>query len=157
MQNITVYKFNEKGEYVWHYSGRVLLREETHIQLEAFFSRNNYVTSYHTFRKGDRMVEWFYSDRWYNVFQMHDVDDDHLKGWYCNITRPARLEDDAIYAEDLALDVFVYPDGRYLLLDEDEFAVLDIDDETRQNALQGLQELKNLIERAEGWFSAIQR
>lgn len=157
MQNITVYKFNEKGEYVWHYSGRVLFREETHIQLEAFFSRNNYVTSYHTFRKGDRMVEWFYSDRWYNVFQMHDVDDDHLKGWYCNITRPARLENDAIYAEDLALDVFVYPDGRYLVLDEDEFAVLDIDDGTRQNALQGLQELKNLIERAEGWFSAIQR
>lgn len=156
MSEITVYKLNEKGEKVWQYEGVVLARTEQSVQLEAFFKRKDYTTAYHTFRNGDRMMEWFYSDRWYNIFQMHDVDDDRLKGWYCNITRPARLEAKAIYAEDLALDVFVYPDGRYLVLDEDEFAALNIDDKTRQNALQGLQELKNLIEQHQGMFSVIE-
>lgn len=153
---ITVYKLNEKGQKVWQYEGVVLARGENFIQLEAIFARQDYVTSYHIFRKGDRMVEWFYSDCWYNIFQMHDVDDDQLKGWYCNITRPARLEENAIYAEDLALDVFVYPDGRWLVLDEDEFAALELDDSTRQMALQELDQLKKLIENAEGIFSAIQ-
>ncbi len=156
MDDITVYKFNEQGEYIWHYTGRVLFRDDSSIQLQAFFNRKDYATPYHTFRKGDRMVEWFYSQRWYNIFQMHDADDDHLKGWYCNITRPAQFEADEIYTEDLALDVFVYPDGRYIVLDEEEFATLELDDETRQNALQGLQELKNLIEGRQDIFSAIQ-
>ncbi|OQY20658.1 MAG: hypothetical protein B6I35_10355 [Anaerolineaceae bacterium 4572_32.2] len=36
----------------------------------------------------DRWTECFYTDRWYNVFEIHAADDS-LKGWYCNITRPA--------------------------------------------------------------------
>ena len=111
-ESIRVHKLNEGGEIVWHYDGRVLSRTATMVKLEAHFNRTDYVADYHTFRQGDRFVEWFYSDRWYNIFQMHDVDDDRLKGWYCNLTRPARIETDAIYAEDLALDLMVYPDGR---------------------------------------------
>ncbi|MBZ0308550.1 MAG: DUF402 domain-containing protein [Anaerolineae bacterium] len=157
MDDMIVYKFNEQGKHIWHYTGRVLFRDVLTIQLEAFFNRKDYTTPYHTFREGDRMVEWFYSQRWYNIFQMHDVDDDHLKGWYCNITRPARFEDYQIYTEDLALDVFIYPDGHSMVLDEEEFASLEIDNETRHSALQGLQELITLVEGRLDMFSAIQR
>jgi hypothetical protein len=155
MTSIRVHKLNEHGKPVFHYDGQVLGRDVSSVQLEAFFQGwqgKDVVRDYHTFRRGDRMVEWFYSDRWYNIFEMYDVDDGRLKGWYCNITRPARIEADAIYAEDLALDVMVYPDGRYIVLDEDEFAALDIDDLTRQQARLALENLVHLIEQAQGVF-----
>jgi hypothetical protein len=95
-------------------------------------------------------VERYYTDRWYNIFAVHDRDDDTLKAWYCNVTRPAEITPDRetpisrIAYVDLALDLLVFPDGRYLVLDEDEFANLPIDDLTRQKALDALDELKAL-------------
>lgn len=153
--SIRVHKLNAEGQTVWVYEGELLAATPTMMQIQAFFARSDYVASYHTFRQGDRMVEWFYSDRWYNVFQMHDVDDDRLKGWYCNITRPARLEAHAIYAEDLALDLMVYPDGRFVVLDEDEFEALHLDDETAQHAQNALETLKNMVINRSEMFALI--
>jgi uncharacterized protein len=155
-QSITVYKLNHHGQQVWHYEGVELERTPTSILLEAYFARDDYPTSYHIFKKGDRMLEWFFTDRWYNIFALHHRDNDSLEGWYCNITRPARIETNAIYADDLALDVMVYPDGRALVLDEDEFATLDLDDITRRQAQTALAELLGLVEMRWGPFAAIQ-
>ncbi|MEL7237198.1 MAG: DUF402 domain-containing protein, partial [Chloroflexota bacterium] len=57
-----------------------------------------------------------------------------LRGWYCNITRPAVINAAEIRADDLALDVIITPDGTTHLLDEDEFEALAIPDEDRQAA-----------------------
>ncbi|MFN8420148.1 MAG: DUF402 domain-containing protein [Anaerolineae bacterium] len=57
---------------------------------------------------------------WYNIFELHDVSDDHLAGWHCNITRPATITDDSVSWSDLALDVFISPVGDVLIVDEDE-------------------------------------
>jgi hypothetical protein len=156
-KSIRVHKLNEKGEEVWHYDGRILSRTATMVNLEAFFNRADYVADYHTFRHGDRFVEWFFNDRWYNIFQMHDADDDRLKGWYCNITRPARLAADAIYAEDLALDLMVYPDRSFRVLDEDEFAALKIKPAERTHALRALEDLKSMARHGRGIFASANR
>ncbi len=154
---ITVIKNDHTGREVWRYTGRVLARGVTWVQLEAFFNRPDRRTPYHTFRQGDRFVEWFYSDRWYNMFEMHDVDDDHLTGWYCNITRPALLRPDTVTADDLALDVFVAPDGAITVLDEDEFAALPLDDATRARARRALADLQRRIVSRQPPFDAIPR
>jgi uncharacterized protein len=123
---ITIYKCDHLGAPVWHYTGTLIERDEAWMCIEARFGREDVATPYVTFRKGDRMVEWFYTDRWYNIFQIHDVDDDQIKGWYCNITRPAHITMDTISADDLALDVFITPKGDILLDDEDEFELLNL-------------------------------
>lgn len=153
---ITVIKNDHRGREVWRYTGRVLARGTTWVQLEARFERpQDVITPYHTFRRGDRFVEWFFSDRWYNIFEMHDADDDRLTGWYCNITRPALLDGDTIYADDLALDLFVAPDGTVTVLDEDEFAALPLDETTRTQACRALQELRAMIAARQPPFDAI--
>jgi predicted RNA-binding protein associated with RNAse of E/G family len=153
---ITVIKNDHCGREVWRYTGRVLARGTTWVQLEARFERaHDVITPYHIFRRGDRFVEWFFSDRWYNIFEMHDVDDDHLKGWYCNITRPALLAGDTIYADDLALDLFVAPDGTNTVLDEEEFAALSLDETTRAQAKRALQELQERVAARHPPFDAI--
>ena len=138
---ITIIKNDYAGREVFRYSGHVVARGARWVQLEARFNRADKQTSYHTFRQGDRFVEWFYSDRWYNIFEMHDGGDDHLTGWYCNVTRPALLLPDTVQADDLALDVFVRPGGAIMVLDEDEFAALPLDVATRAEARRGLDAL----------------
>jgi hypothetical protein len=110
--------------------------------LEAEFNRED--TPFHEImlRSGDRFVETFYTDRWYNVFEIHDRDDHRLKGWYCNIGHPAVIEEETVTYIDLALDLLVYPDGRHLLLDEDEFTALALSPEVKQQARLALEELQ---------------
>jgi hypothetical protein len=152
---ITVVKNDYAGHEIWRYSGHELDRGDGWVKLEATFSRPDVPTHYHTFRQGDRFVEWFYSDRWYNIFEMHDADDDHLTGWYCNITRPAVLGQRMIRADDLALDVFITPDGAITVLDEGEFAALPLDQATRACARAALGELLHRIAARQPPFDAL--
>ena len=140
---ITVRKLNLAGEEVFSYPGEVVARTPTSVVVEAYFTRRDrYDLGYTIFERNDRFVEYFYTDRWYNVFEIHKATDDSLRGWYCNVTRPAVIEAGTVSAVDLALDVFVYPGGRTLLLDEDDFARLEISAEEQRNALAAVEELQ---------------
>jgi len=143
-QPITVRKLNLRGEQTWSYSGVILERAANTVRLEARFSRETVDAGYTTFETGDRFVEQFFADRWYNIFEVHSVHDDRIKGWYCNVTQPAVIEDRVVAAIDLALDVWIAPDGSALVLDEDEFAALELSEADRQSALAALDELKSM-------------
>lgn len=74
------------------------------------------------FEPGDVLTEHYWRDRWYAVKEVR-AGDGGLKGWYCDITRPAVLVDGVLTVEDLDLDLWVSADGSSVLrLDEDEFA-----------------------------------
>jgi protein associated with RNAse G/E len=138
---IPVIKHDHTGQEKWRYEGVVVERDGAHVLIEARFDRDKVDLGYVVFYRGDRFLEHYYGDRWYNVFEVHAAEDDRLKGWYCNFTRPARLGPDAIRYDDLALDLWVYPDRRTLILDRDDFDALPIDEAERQAVLDGLEEL----------------
>lgn len=140
---ITVIKNDHTGREVWRYEGMTLIRHPQHVVLEAIFNRDDMDLGYTVFRRGDRFVEWFYTDRWYNVFEIHDVDDDHIKGWYCNFTRPARLTGSQVEADDLALDLWVSADASKQVLDRDEFDALPISEHERGEVERALETLLN--------------
>lgn len=152
---ITVIKNDHTGEEVWRYEGVVVERTPSRVVLEARFNRDDMELDYMTFRRNDRFRETFYADRWYNIFEIHDVDDDRLKGWYCNFSRPAVIENGRVSADDLALDLFVYPDGRVLVLDEDEFEDLTLSDPVRAAVLAALEELQARVEAKQPPFEQI--
>jgi protein associated with RNAse G/E len=152
---ITIRKFDHDGRETWRYTGRLVARGANWMQIEAHFDRPDMDDGYVVFRQGDRFVEWYYADRWYNIFEIHDVDDDRIKGWYCNITRPALLSEDTVIWPDLALDVWISPNGEVLVLDEAEFAALPLDAATRTAALHALDEVRGLVARRAAPFSAI--
>lgn len=141
MSNFTVHKLDENGRFVLSYPAKVLTNSSTRVQLEAFFSRDDMDLGYTTFKRGDRFVEYFYTDRWYNVFEIYDRDDGGFKGWYCNICRPSVIEETAVYCEDLALDLWVTPQGQTTILDEDEFNKLAIPEAEKHIAQSALKEL----------------
>jgi len=142
---IKVQKKNLRGEVTVEYEGDVLRRDENSVKLEALFVREDKPFMDVVFKKGDRFVEYYYADRWYNIFTIHDRDDGKVKGWYCNIGKPAEIEDDVVSYVDLALDLWVSANGKLTMLDEDEFEELGLDAELRAAALKGLEELKELF------------
>ncbi|MET7306820.1 DUF402 domain-containing protein [Streptomyces sp. NPDC005134] len=73
------------------------------------------------FEPGDVFTEHYWRDRWFAVKEVR-TGGGTLKGWYCDITRPAVLRDGELLVEDLDLDLWVSADGSSVLrLDEDEF------------------------------------
>ena len=139
---ITVIKQNPDGQETWRYTGAVLTRERSYLVIEAFFDRNDMEFHGMWLCRGDRFVETYYFNRWYNIFEIHDHTDDRLKGWYCNICSPAIEKDGNLIYKDFALDLLVFPDGQQIVLDEDEFAALELSHLEQKTILAALTELK---------------
>jgi protein associated with RNAse G/E len=142
---IKVQKKNPAGEVTYEYEGVLLSRDENSVTLEALFDRADMPFMDVVFKTGDRFVEYYYTDRWYNIFIIHDRDTKKIKGWYCNIGKPAVVEDGIVSYVDLALDLWVAVDGKQTVLDEDEFEELKLNEELKTGALNGLDELKDLF------------
>jgi predicted RNA-binding protein associated with RNAse of E/G family len=150
MQTLFVSKLDLQGNETYRYTGRLLERRGNLLVLEAFFDRGDTQVDEIVLRRGDRFVEYYFYDRWYNIFQIFDREDQQLKGWYCNISRPAAMRGNTIVFQDLALDLLVYPDGRQVVLDEDEFQSLPLSSALREQAQNALRELQALFAGADG-------
>ena len=60
------------------------------------------------------------------------------------MTRPAHIDDHSVRSDDLALDVWVTAQGDVTVMDEDEFAELELPDSERRRARRALQEIVTL-------------
>jgi hypothetical protein len=143
---ITVKKLDPQRQETWRYTGQVLACSPERVLLEALFNRPDTPFLDITLANGDRFIEVYFSQRWFNIYEIHAGQSGPIKGWYANIARPAEFGPDEIVFVDLALDLWIYPDGRQVVLDEDEFGVLNLDNATRQHARAALVELRTLVE-----------
>jgi predicted RNA-binding protein associated with RNAse of E/G family len=151
--SVIVQKLNMRGEISVAYDAELVETLPDGVRLEARWIRPTMPLAYTTFETGDRFVEWFYTDRWYNIFEIHSLDGT-LKGWYCNIAAPATIASNVVACRDLLLDLWVGPDGSMLVLDEDEFAAeTALDAATRDAALGALDELQRMARGHEPPFS----
>jgi predicted RNA-binding protein associated with RNAse of E/G family len=151
MELVTVRKLDHAGRQVTAYPGRVLRRDDRAIVLRTGWDRAPLDVGFVVLEPGDRWTEYFYDDRWYNIFEIC-ASDGRLKGWYCNITRPACISADEVAAEDLALDLWVGPDGEMQVLDEDEFDALLLTAEEHEAAQNALAELQAMVAQGVGPF-----
>lgn len=157
---LVIEKRDHTGAFLLRYFGsRVLSKTPTAICIEAFFDFD-LPGDYVNINNGDRVVEWFFTDRWYNIMEYHDVRDDHLKGWYCNITRPSEVlvrafDNLTVTWDDLALDVFIHPDGRFLLLDEDELDALALSPIEQAQVWAAVQALRQEVNNRQPPFNLI--
>ncbi|MGJ3240171.1 MAG: DUF402 domain-containing protein [Anaerolineae bacterium] len=145
MNNFTVYKLDHRGEEILHYHGQVIARTAKMVCVQASFGGHTRDLGYVTLKHGDLFTEWFYADRWYNVFKLQDVDNGLFKGYYCNLTRPAIIADDHVKSDDLELDMFVKPDASIRLLDQDEYAALPLSITEREQVARAVRELQSLV------------
>lgn len=99
------------------------------------------------FEQGDVFTEHYWRGRWYSVKEVRDAAG-VLKGWYCDVARPAVARGAALEVADLDLDLWVPADGGPpLRLDEDEFldsGLTERDPAAAVHARAALDELERL-------------
>lgn len=99
------------------------------------------------FEAGDVFTEHYWRDRWYAVKEVR-AGDGTVKGWYCDVTRPAVRSGTELVVEDLDLDLWCSADGTDVRrLDEDEFTESGLtrtDPEAASAAMAALDDLEAL-------------
>ncbi len=78
---ITVVKQNPRGEPKIQYQGEILERLASGVIIQAYWSQATKHLGYTTFEPGDRFIEYYYTNRWYNIFDIADANGVR-KGWY---------------------------------------------------------------------------
>lgn len=119
-----VRKLKSNGVERAQYNAQLVERDNRHVTVIAEWTRPRVDLGWGTLEQGDVLRETFYTDRWHTVFEVRSATG-ALKGWYADLSRPARITEDTIEWEDLALDAWMSPQGELRWLDEDEFAALE--------------------------------
>ncbi|MER7899641.1 DUF402 domain-containing protein [Streptomyces sp. NPDC096046] len=139
------------------YTGELLADDGTRVVVRAPWAGSGVRDfEFVRFEPGDVFTEYYWRDRWYAVKEVRSATGT-LKGWYCDVTRPARRSGPELVVEDLDLDLWRSADGTDVRrLDEDEFAESGLgesDPQAARAALAALDELESLARG--GGFTAL--
>jgi len=108
-------------------------------------------------RRGTISYEYYWLDRWYNVFRFHEPCG-RLRNYYCNINMPPSYKSCVLDYIDLDVDVVVWEDFSYKVLDMDEYetsaALFGYPGHVTSQVNNALAELVVLIETREFPFDA---
>lgn len=98
-------------------------------------------------KTGTTSLEYFWLDRWYNVFVFHEPDGG-FRNIYCNINLPPTYASGVLEYVDLDIDLVVWPDGSFRILDQEEFDENAIkfgySDELKEKVDQAVAELSSM-------------
>jgi protein associated with RNAse G/E len=141
------YKFDGLLHRSW--PAELLAREGPLIVLDATFPAEVVHDLLGTIPSGTRSLEYYWLDRWYNVFRFAQPNGE-LRNYYCNVIVPPTLAAGVLSYVDLDLDILVDPDFSYRILDVADFErnieVYCYSEKVQVNARQALRELAQLIE-----------
>lgn len=102
-----------------------------------------------TISAGTISTEFYWLDRWYNVFRFSDPNR-QLKSFYCNVNLPPKFDGNTLSYVDLDIDVLVQPDFSYQILDLEDFeenaSRYSYPVEVRINAHRAVDDLLKLIQ-----------
>ncbi len=148
-QTILVRACKYDGTEHRRWPAQLLKQEGSLIVLDARFPEEVSHDLVGTIAVGTHSLEYYWLDRWYNVFRFAHPDG-RLRNYYCNVNVPPTFENDILSYVDLDLDILVRPDFTYQVLDLEDFERNAEDfgylDEVKANARRAIDELIQLIE-----------
>lgn len=114
--DIQSYKHNEIIHRVW--KDTEIVENDGNMLVTAHKKTRVYEQSGRSWFTKEPAVCYFYKDSWFNVIAM-------LKKtgivYYCNISSPYLFDGEAIKYIDYDLDVKLFPNGEYVVLDKNEY------------------------------------
>lgn len=133
---LQIVKWSPEGHEVARYPGEVIEAgaPAPWVAVRAMWVSRAYDLDGLLFVAGDRLHEFFSPRHTYNAFSVW-TPDGRRRGWYANVTHPARLDTETepmtLTWHDLYLDVVALPDGTTVVRDEDELGAAGIADNDR--------------------------
>ena len=151
---VRVYKYDGLLHRTWQ--AELLRQESSLIVLDARFADEIIHDLLGTIAIGTHSLEYYWLDRWYNVFRFAHPDG-KLRNYYCNVNVPPTFDGETLSYVDLDLDILVAPDFSYQILDLEDFESnakrYGYSTEVRTNARRAVDELVRLIETREFPFN----
>lgn len=146
---ITVRACKYDGAEHRRWSATVIRQEGPLLVLDASFPEEIKHDLLGTIVSGTRSIEYYWLDRWYNVFRFSQPDGE-LRSYYCNVNSPPEFDGQTLSYVDLDIDLLVEPDLTYRVVDlkdfEDNARRYNYSAEVQTNASRALIELIDLIE-----------
>lgn len=111
-------KFDGKVHRSW--KAELIERNDSMLIFVGEFEKKVKHTNLGVIRRGTISYEYYWLDRWYNIFRFHEPDG-ALRNFYCNINMPPKFENGSLDYIDLEIDILVWKDFKYEILDAEEF------------------------------------
>ena len=149
---IQSYKHDTHLHRIWT-RARILEYSEEHIIVAN--KRTRVIESTGRFwHTREPSVVWFFKNHWFNII---GIIRDHGIFYYCNIASPYVIDDEALKYIDYDLDVKVFPDYSFKVLDRKEYNLhkqkMEYPEELRGILETELEKLKHMVEARIGPFS----
>jgi protein associated with RNAse G/E len=119
-EQITVNSRKYDGKIRRTWSCELVEETEGFIVLVGEFDRDVRHPGLGSIRRGTISYEYFWLDRWFNIFRFHEPDGSP-RNFYCNVAMPPTFKNGVLDYVDLDIDVLVWPDRRYQIVDRDDF------------------------------------
>ena len=158
-KNITINSLKYDGEI--HRSWSAELHEENNSLLTFFgkFEKEVKHSKLGVIRRNTLSYEYYWLDRWYNIFRFHEPEG-NLRNFYCNINLPPIFENGVLNYIDLDIDILVWKDFDYQILDLDEFkenaSKFSYPKTVKEKCIQTVKELEHLIKSRQFPFDFIE-
>ena len=146
---IKVQTFKLDGAVHRTWQAELIRREGSLLVLDGRFDTEIEHDLLGTIEAGTHSLEYYWLDRWYNVFCFSHPGGG-LRNYYCNINVPPTFDGHVLSYVDLDLDILVAPNFSFEVLDIDDFetnaARYGYSVERRNQAQKALEELTQLIQ-----------
>jgi protein associated with RNAse G/E len=143
---VRAYKFDGSEHRQW--PAEIVRQDESLLVLQATFQEQVEHQLLGTIPCGTLSVEYYWFDRWYNVFRFHELNGD-VRNYYCNVNIPPEFDGQNLKYVDLDIDVLVRTDLSYEVLDLRDFQENAVrygyPSEIREQAHNAVIELQGLI------------
>lgn len=128
---------------------RLVRQDDSLLVFEGEFDQDVEHPDLGFIERGTISYEYYWLDRWYSIFRFHRPDGG-FRNYYCNINMPPVFENGVLDYVDLEMDVLVWPDSTYQILDRDEYeqnaAKFGYPDALRNEVSQALAQLIAMAE-----------
>lgn len=145
---ITVVVFKHDGSEYRRWRGRLVEQDVPLLVLHAEFEVDVSHPLLGEIKRGTRLIEYYWLDRWYNVFRFLE-DNGGTRLYYCNVNKPPAFDGQTLSYIDLDIDLIVRPDYSYEVQDLEEFelnsAKYGYSDEEKANASSAVNGLIDMI------------
>lgn len=119
-KNYRIHSYKHNGDIYKAWDEAVLLKFDFQKGILVFGNNCTMVTEKdgHKWKTKEPAIIYFFLNRWYNIIGQYKQ-----KGiyYYCNIASPIIIEDNTIKYIDYDLDLKVFPNGSFKILDKNEY------------------------------------
>ena len=148
-EQITVRVLKYDGAEYRRWDATLARQDDSLIVLDAEFEFDVQHESLGKIPRGTPTIEYYWLDRWYNIFRFLECDG-ATRLYYCNVNMPPATSGGVLSYVDLDIDILVRSDFSYQVLDLEEFAAnaerYGYPEPVKSQAHEAVDELISMIE-----------